>query len=111
MLLQPIVENSILHGLSGVGDPCIDIDIKTQDDENIEIIIRDNGYGMNAETVHSLLSDEDATTKKRKGYGVKNVKERIKCYYGENAGIYASSTENEGTEIKISIKRLTKLPQ
>ena len=66
---------------------------------------------MNAETVESLLLGTDEESKKRKGYGLKNVKERIKCYYGENAGIYVSSTENEGTEIRINIKMLTKLPQ
>lgn len=108
MLLQPIVENAILHGINGVENACIDIKIEASG-ENLSITVSDNGYGMSRETVEALLLGTG--TKKRNGYGLKNVRERIRCYYGENAGIYINSAEKQGTEITINIKLINELPR
>lgn len=108
MLLQPIVENAILHGISGVENPRVDIKIEASGDK-LTIVVSDNGHGMSPQTVEELLLGGSGT-KKRNGYGLKNVKERIKCYYGENAGIYINSAEKQGTEITVSIRLLEDLP-
>ncbi len=103
MLLQPIVENSILHGLGGVADARITIGVHGQG-ENIEFTVRDNGYGMDSETIKNMLSDNEG--KKRKNYGIKNVLHRIKCYYGNDCDLKINSKLSEGTEVVIRIKKL-----
>lgn len=94
LLLQPVVENAIEHG----------IDEKEDDDKNIflsfkgkgdvvEITVRDNGKGMEQEKAEMLV------TYQAKGYGLKNVNDRIRLLYGENYGIRIFSEPGVGTTV------------
>ena len=97
--MQPIVENSIKHGIDLIEDDRRGI-IKvyaTKEDDQIYIMVEDNGVGMDQETFEIMLSQNS------KGYGMRNVNERIKLYYGEQYGVYIESVINEGTVITVKI--------
>ncbi|MBQ7096763.1 MAG: histidine kinase [Clostridia bacterium] len=108
MLLQPIVENSILHGLNGVDNAKISISVQGSGDD-VVITVRDNGYGMNEETINNLLKGENG--RKQKGYGVHSVIKRISCYYGAPGRVDVVSEINSGTEITIHIKKISDLSE
>lgn len=98
LILQPLIENAINHGidLKTNGRGCIKIIGKKQNDE-IVLIVSDNGVGMSKEQAESIL------TNKSNGYGVKNVNERIKLYYGEQYQLKIESEIGIGTKVKVTI--------
>ena len=84
LILQPIVENSIIHGIEKKkGKGIIDITAE-KIEHNIEIKISDNGVGGNIEEINSLLKNRKEIAK---SYGIRNVNERIKRLFGEQYGI------------------------
>lgn len=93
LLIQPLIENSIVHGLEQkAGDGKIIIKgIREQEDVIIDII--DNGIGFSKLSLENLdldfISPED--TRKNGGLGMKNVHQRIKMYYGESYGLSVTS--------------------
>ncbi|MBS4781661.1 MULTISPECIES: sensor histidine kinase [Clostridium] len=98
LILQPLIENAINHGidLKTNGRGCIKIIGEKQNDE-IVLIVSDNGVGMSNEQAESIL------TNKSNGYGVKNVNERIKLYYGEQYQLKIESDIGIGTKVKVTI--------
>lgn len=99
-LLQPIVENCIIHGLAGNRANCkIQIFGKT-DGEYIYIDICDNGYGMSREKTDMLNKPDEYED----NYGIKNTYMRLKLVYGENADIKYESKEECGTKVHIKFK-------
>ena len=94
MLLQPLVENAIKHGIGrkiGGGR----ITIRTQRvDANAIIEIEDNGTGMTTPQLGSGRTD---------GIGLRNVDERLRVIYGENYHLKLDSTPGEGTCARIQI--------
>ncbi|MFX3634602.1 MAG: sensor histidine kinase [Candidatus Pristimantibacillus sp.] len=98
LLLQPVAENAIIHGISENGKS-IDIIIKVQQvDNQLHIDITDNGKGF--DTSLSRASDH---TDKLSGIGVNNVNERIKLHYGDQYGLFISSVVGEGTSCRMII--------
>jgi two-component system sensor histidine kinase YesM len=92
LILQPVAENAIIHGISENGKS-IDISIKVQQvDNQLHIDITDNGKGF--DTNLNRASDH---TDKLSGIGVNNVNERIKLHYGDQYGLFISSVVGEGT--------------
>lgn len=98
LILQPLIENAIDHGidLKTNGRGGIKIIGEKQNDE-IVLIVSDNGVGMSNEQAESIL------TNKSNGYGVKNVNERIKLYYGEQYQLKIESEIGIGTKVKVTI--------
>lgn len=109
MIIQPIVENSVCHGIDPKGqNGNIDIIIKKED--NLMLIeIADDGIGINSLKlikIKNKLSEEmDNFINKSKNdnIGLLNVNHRIKSYYGKEYGIEIISSENNGTRIKIKM--------
>lgn len=97
-LLQPFVENSILHAFDGINDPLIDITAK-KEGEYIIINIKDNGCGIKEEK-----SIQNKNLKNHKSYGLRNTKQRINLYYGEDCGFNIKSEPDKGTEVILKIK-------
>jgi two-component system sensor histidine kinase YesM len=92
-ILQPIVENSLLHGiLPDEGNGIIKINISSKG-EDIIMIVEDNGVGMDSETVSKILTGDDNNRNdgKMRSIGIHNVVERIKYICGEKYGIYVES--------------------
>ncbi len=102
-ILQPLVENCIVHGLSAVRRTCrIEIRI-SEDDRYVYIEISDDGVGIPAdrlEGIRKVLKNavymKDFSTHDG-GHGLYNVSERIKAFYGEDSRIEVDSSGAEGT--------------
>lgn len=100
--LQPLIENSIKHGLSPKMEGGT-IKIKARSiKDNLVIIIRDTGVGIPAEKLNKIMKKGFGTGT---GIGLSNVNERLKSIYGEEYGLTISSIVNEGTVIKITIPK------
>lgn len=101
LILQPIVENSLLHGIYPKGvTGNIHVDICCSDDY-IDISVADDGIGIDPDTLKTLNN-------KSKGFnriGIKNVDERLKLYYGELSGLHIESTVGEGTTVSFTIPK------
>ncbi len=104
LMLQPLVENAIYHGMEFMdGDGQIRVDV-CRDGADLWFRISDNGLGMTEEQVESLLGDEPHVSSRRgSGIGVKNVNERIRLYFGEGYGLAIESEPDEGTMIRIRL--------
>ncbi|MFC3343172.1 sensor histidine kinase [Paenibacillus abyssi] len=115
-ILQPIIENCIKHGLETRKGLNISVEVfKVQgirpQTEDITIIIRDNGAGIDHETlkmIHRLLRS-DPIAKRDSGYGLINVHARIAMLFGVEYGLAVESEPVEGTEIVIRIPAITDL--
>lgn len=104
LLLQPVVENAIEHGIDEKeeGDKKISLSFKGQGDD-VEIIVTDNGKGMEQKKAETLV------TYQAKGYGLKNVNDRIRLLYGEEYGIQIFSAPGEGTTVIMRFPKETKM--
>lgn len=106
--LQPLVENSVKHGLIKKlvkEDGTIVIEGK-EDEKYTYITIIDNGCGIEDDTLAELKEFLDSNEQNTKhGLGMKNVNERIKIYYGEHYGIDIVSRKNYFTRIILKLPR------
>ena len=101
--IQPMVENSIKHGIEQmIGNGIIKISINEAND-SIEIKIIDNGLGMSKQKLEDLKSTLD--TSELSNVGLRNVYQRLKLYYGDEFNLNIQSRENVGTEIILTIPR------
>lgn len=102
IILQPLVENAIMHGIREKEGGKGTIKISANDLAGVlQIIIKDDGVGMNEEQVASLLEKP----RENKGYGIWNINERIRLTYGDSYGLNITSVQNEGTTAIISIPK------
>ncbi|WP_312370979.1 cache domain-containing sensor histidine kinase [Lachnoclostridium sp.] len=98
LLLQPIVENSIIHGFENIDNEGI-IEINSRKDDQFMILsIIDNGSGMD---LNSSLDGKSKKEFKFSGIGIKNIDERIKLYFGTKYGIKIISSVNQGTTVEL----------
>lgn len=102
IILQPIVENSIVHGILRRKDRRGKICIYGKlSDEKIIISIQDDGEGMSEETVNNIMTSDSGD--QIHGYGIKNINERIKLHYGDEYGLEYHSELDKGTTVIITI--------
>lgn len=100
LILQPIVENAILHGIDLLEDRKGLIKVyATTNEDTVFVMVEDNGVGMDQETIEKMLSQNS------KGYGVRNVNERIKLIYGEQYGLHVESVVGQGTVVTIKLPK------
>ena len=105
LLLQPFIENAILHGLKekeGYGRLCVDISL-SEDEKRLNIIIEDNGKGMSEEEKKHYNNMEEAIIDDGGSIGLHNVFSRIKMYYGEEASWNITSFPEMGTVITLKL--------
>lgn len=109
IILQPLVENAIYHGIKNKDGPGLIIIGGIKNQSMIELFVRDDGVGMDEKTLHLLLerlkSNENIQPSEsnflHSGLGVHNVDERIKLYFGPNYGLHYESSEDVGTTVRI----------
>lgn len=115
LMLQPLVENALYHGLNycTTGDT-IEI-LGRLEDGLIYLNVNDNGKGMSQETLENLqkklLEEANFTElghRNKQSIGLTNIHTRIELYYGRGYGLTLKSIENSGTQIEIKIPVLTK---
>lgn len=96
MILQPIVENSYIHGLSTLEKGgCIRISSKIIKDE-IHIVIADDGVGMTQTMIDNILNRDDSES-----IGIKNVRDRLELYY--HLEHVFEMTSRRGVEVTIKL--------
>lgn len=102
LVLQPIIENAIYHGLKYKDSKGFLIVRGYQEGEKAVLEVEDNGVGMDEETL-SHIFEKHKVNYHSNGVGVYNVQKRLKLYYGEEYGIVYKSKKNEGTRAVITI--------
>lgn len=106
LILQPLVENAIIHGFNEVlHQPAIVVETSCVNQQLI-IEVRDNGIGMPEEKIICLLSnlhDEKEQNEGKTHIGLKNVFQRLKLTYGPDVMIDIHNNENVGLSIRLSI--------
>ncbi|CAM3101011.1 sensor histidine kinase [Paenibacillus lupini] len=102
VLLQPLLENAIYHGIKNkIGTGTIHV-TGGKRDGYIWFEVSDNGVGMEAEALRSILEPR-RSDRESKGVGVVNVHERIQLYFGKDYGLYYKSIPDEGTTVMVRI--------
>ena len=103
LTLQPLVENSIYHGIKLQREKGV-IKVEAVDmDDRIELIVRDNGAGMSEDRLKEMRSV--VANGEKIGFGLRTVHERMQLFFGEEYGLTISSTEGVGTTITVVIPK------
>lgn len=101
LILQPLVENALYHGIKPLGiGGSIEIAVK-RSDENLVFIVKDNGVGMTTEKITQILGADRSN--KESNFGLKGTLERIHIFYLIENFANIDSEINKGTTITITI--------
>ena len=107
-ILQPIVENAINHGIRAKGVPgYVGVSVR-ETEEDIIFTVSDTGNGMSPDAVRILRERIERKTideQQEQGFGLWNVNQRIKLYYGEEYGITIESVPEKGTNVSVRIHK------
>ncbi len=109
LLLQPVVENAIVHGLEGKEKDGMFWFAIYRIEDCLYVDVSDNGCGMDKETLDAVMEKvQDYTRKRRKSsIGLYNINRRIKLNYGEQYGLFIQSTPGEGTMVRVTFPAIT----
>lgn len=100
LIIQPFVENALIHGLHSCEKGLIHIS-GWEDEQSLYFRIEDNGEGM----------DTDMTVLTRDHNGIRNVHERIQLNFGQRYGVEVYSERGQGTAVMLSLPKITVPPQ
>jgi Predicted signal transduction protein with a C-terminal ATPase domain len=113
LIIQPIVENAIYHGLEmkiGQGQICISAHLTRT---RLVVSIRDDGLGISESKLRELnvalakgVTQVDPSRSKSSSVGLRNVNARIRLTYGSEYGLSIYSTEKIGTDVQLSLPRI-----
>lgn len=102
LVLQPLVENAIYHGIK-YKETKENLKIYAKPvDGRVEIVVADDGIGMDEDVMEHIF-DEHRKEQKRNGVGVPNVQKRLQLQYGSEYGIRYESVKGAGTKVVITI--------
>ena len=102
LVLQPLVENAIYHGIK-YKETKGNLKIYAKPvDGRVEIVVADDGIGMDEDVMEHIF-DEHRKEQKRNGVGVPNVQKRLQLQYGSEYGIRYESVKGAGTKVVITI--------
>lgn len=106
MLLQPILENCIVHGFEEMraqDDKHIFLTCAVREDGMLSIELRDNGRGMSEQAVERVNQEIVHARQESDGIGIANVIRRIRLYYGDRGEIRIDSSPGKGTAVRLVI--------
>ena len=101
LMLQPFVENSILHGFEGMDKNGFIRIVGQGYKEYLKIVIEDNGKGMSKErkrVIEEIIEKPSLSRKREVGIGISNVITRMRMYYGSQFRVIFQSEEGKGTK-------------
>lgn len=108
LILQPVVENSIVHGLSEKEDDIGHLQVQvSQDEEFVIFTIADDGTGMTEDEIKYLFTAKERQAGDNTSIGVENVYARIKLYFGEKCRMFMESQPGKYTRTTIEIPKIT----
>jgi two-component system sensor histidine kinase YesM len=105
LILQPLVENSIYHGIRVKGEPGVIMISAKPENKDLVVTVHDTGVGMTEEQIESILSEteDDGEEDALSGFGLKGTIRRIRYYCKDKDAIRITSEEGEYTEIRLKI--------
>ncbi len=102
MVLQPFVENAVIHGIEPKEEQCsVDIAAK-QEGDAVKITIKDDGVGMDRKKLEELNNSGTGRVSVKHYFGILNVKRRLELFYGK-AHISIESRKNMGTTVTLTL--------
>ncbi|MDO4337010.1 MAG: sensor histidine kinase [Eubacteriales bacterium] len=104
LVLQPLIENAIYHGLKYKESKGLLLVNGYEDGENVILEVKDNGVGMDEETLEHIF-ERHKVNYQSNGVGVYNVQKRLQLYYGNSYGITYKSKQGTGTKATITIPK------
>ncbi|MDF9843967.1 MULTISPECIES: sensor histidine kinase [unclassified Paenibacillus] len=105
LLIQPLVENSIIHGIEKkIGQGFIRI-TASQTPSAVTVTVEDNGAGMTGEAIASLQARLSGQTREDGGCGLWNIQQRLKYHYGNSSGLLISSSPDGGLIITLCMEK------
>jgi two-component system sensor histidine kinase YesM len=109
LIMQPLVENAIQHGIKGLRRRGYIEIVVSRRNESVVFEITDNGHGIECETLAAINRSLDGCADvQTDSYGIHNVNQRIRLFYGKNHGLHYTSVEGEGTTVKAVIGKIEK---
>lgn len=109
LTLQPIVENSIIHGIMEKPTKKGTIVITGwEENDDIYILVSDDGIGIPSNILDQILTDESRRSSRGSNIAIYNIHNRLQLLYGEDYGLTYESSEGEGCEVTIRIPKFTK---
>ncbi|OCT12579.1 hypothetical protein A8709_32710 [Paenibacillus pectinilyticus] len=112
-LIQPLIENALLHGLSSINWTGI-IHLKVRRDSDVLLIqVMDNGIGMDEDTLENLQSNlkQKSGMRESKHIGLTNIHERVRLHFGERFGIKISSEYKKGTSVNLYLPLISTIEE
>jgi two-component system, sensor histidine kinase YesM len=105
LLIQPFIENSIIHGFSGISKGGkLEISVTAVNESALSIVIKDNGRGIAEADLQFILHDHaEDVSGRRIGMGMRNATDRLAMYYGNKASYEITSTLGEGTRVELIV--------
>src|SRR5699024_1079926 len=108
LLIQPLVENAIIHGLERKEEAGFVIITMEEEDKVIRIEVQDNGVGIDKDRLQEIeaeIDDEDYQSDGNR-IGLHNVHQRLRLYYGDNYGLEMQSIKGLGTTMILNIPKI-----
>lgn len=110
LLIQPILENAIVHGVEDKIEPGMIIIRIYQEEKDLYVVVEDDGVGMTEEAIEILTGAEPAAKYGHTSIGVNNVNRRIQSVFGRDYGLMIRSQLGAGTTITLHMKVLEVIP-
>ena len=112
LTLQPLVENALYHGIKYKRSRGMIEITGTKEGENLYLTVADDGVGMDEDELKKLEKEISRPCKETEsGFGLANVNERIRMYFGSEYGMKIWSEKGSGTRITIEIPAITDNPE
>jgi sensor histidine kinase YesM len=102
LVLQPLVENAVIHGIGGIERPGRVVIVAGIEDGILRLAVEDDGVGMSAQKL-ALIREGLAAEGEDGDSGMRNVQRRVRIFYGEPWGLTVQSAPDHGTRVEISL--------
>lgn len=106
LTLQPLVENCIVHGFDNFEYVGVITITGTKHDGYIYLTVSDNGRGGDVDKMNKLLEKEFSASEPIEKYGIHNVNQRIKLYFGTECGLHYEENEIGGIDVTAKLKEM-----
>ena len=107
LVIQPLLENAILHGVSVRKDTGMIAVTGTEDETSVYLTVKDNGIGMPQQIIGQLkVMGKDSFSEEKKHIGIFNIQQRLRLLYGEEYGLTIELLKPSGTAVTIRIPKI-----